>query len=121
MIFAPELAAKVLAGEKVVTRRLVKDNPRSPWWSKRCAFKPGQVFAVQPGRAKHAIGRAKVLNVRRQHLGRLEHAEARREGFEGRAAFEKAWARINGGYDPDAVVWRVEFLLLASVEESAAA
>lgn len=32
MNFKPELAAKVMSGEKTVTRRLVSENPRSPWW-----------------------------------------------------------------------------------------
>ena len=35
MIFRPELAAKVMAGEKTATRRLVSDNPR-----KRCRLTP---------------------------------------------------------------------------------
>jgi hypothetical protein len=33
--FQRELAEKVMAGEKTVTRRLVSDNPRSPWWRER--------------------------------------------------------------------------------------
>jgi len=40
VIFRPDPAAKVMAGEKTVTRRLVSVNPRSP-----CC----------PGRGKHAI------------------------------------------------------------------
>ena len=80
MIFRPELAAMVIAGEKTVTRRLCSENPRSPWWRERCALRPGQSFAVQPGRGKQSIGRARASSVQRELLGRLSDQEARREG-----------------------------------------
>jgi len=110
MHFRPELAAKVMAGEKVVTRRLVSDNPASPWFSMRCTLRPGRDYAVCPGRGKAQIGRVRVLAVRREWLGRLSDAEASREGFPDAQAFEAAFAAINGGdYDPGELVWRVEF------------
>ena len=109
MIFRAELAAKIIAGEKTVTRRLCSENPRSPWWRQRCALRPGQTFAVQPGRGKPAIARARATRVSREALGRLSDHEARREGFATADAFELAFTAINGSYDPAALVWRVEF------------
>lgn len=44
----------------------------------------------------------------------LTWAEAAREGFDSPREFEKAFAEINGTYDPEALVWRIEFELLAA-------
>jgi hypothetical protein len=107
--FQPALADLVMAGRKTATRRLVSDNPRSPWYRERCGFRVGQDFAVCPGRSKTQIGRAVVTVVARELLGYLDYADARREGFADAFAFIDAWKAINGSYDPNALVWRVEF------------
>ena len=114
MNFRPELAAKVLAGEKTVTRRLVSDNPRSPWSRARCALVVDRDYAVCPGRGKNTIGRVRILGVDQRRLGLLLDSEARAEGFADAHAFGEAWRAINGAYLPDALVWRVEFELLRS-------
>jgi hypothetical protein len=106
--FQPALAQLVLSGQKTVTRRLVSDNPRSPWWRDGCALKPGRDYAIQPGRGKTAIGRAEVVSVRRERLGDVDHAEACAEGFADQPEFARAFAAINGWYHKDAEVWRVE-------------
>ncbi len=108
MNFQPQLAQLVMAGQKSVTRRIANGNPRSPWSADGCKLKIGADYAVCPGRGKPAIGRARVLSVALVRLGHLSTEEARREGFDSPAAFEAAFARINGRYDPDAMVWRVE-------------
>ena len=64
MIFKPELAEKVLAGEKTETRRVVKDG------EVECRYVPGRDYAVQPGRGKRAIGRIYITDVRREKLKR---------------------------------------------------
>lgn len=107
MNFRHELADAVIEGRKTVTRRLVSDNPRSPWFRERCGYRVGQEFAVCPGRGKFQIGRAVVVSVERMALGRLTTASAREEGFTSVAEFEAAFAAINGSYDPHAVVWRI--------------
>lgn len=113
MNFRPELAEKVMAGDKMVTRRLVSDNPRSPWWREKCALEVGRDYAICPGRGKNAIGRVRIVRVTKQLLVRLTNAEARGEGFASAIEFEKAWTEINGGYDPQANVWRVQFEVVA--------
>ena len=108
MNFKPELAAAVMRGDKTVTRRLVSDNPRSPWWREQCGYRVGQVVAICPGRGKHAIGRAAVVSVDKMTLAVLSSSEAQAEGFRDTAEFERAWAAINGGsYNPWAIVWRI--------------
>lgn len=106
--FRPALAAAVMDGSKTVTRRLCSDNPRSPWWRERCALKPGRDYAIQPGRGRPAVGRAIVIDVRREHLGAVDETEARLEGFTDLAGFVGAFTKINGQFDPNAGVWRVE-------------
>lgn len=113
MNFRPELAQAVMAGRKTVTRRLTSRNPNSPWWDVACSLKVGRDYAVCPGRGKNAIGRVRIVNVGLRPLGRMNVREAAREGFESIAAFEEAWTVINGAYDPNALVWRVEFEVAA--------
>lgn len=108
MIFRKDLAEKVMAGRKTVTRRLVSENPNSPWWIERCRYPEGKEFTVNPGRGKLNIGRARVVSCERVVLGHPSEAEARREGFATAAEFEEGFAGINGNYDPEASVWRVE-------------
>lgn len=112
-MFRPELAALVMSGEKTVTRRLASDNPRSPWWREECKFKPGNDYAIQPGRGIPAIGRATVVSVRLERLGDIDGREAEAEGFRDLTEFVSAFTAINRFYDPDVQVWRVELRALA--------
>lgn len=113
--FRPELAAKVMAGEKTVTRRLVSDNPRSPWWHEQCAFSVGQVFAVCPGRSKPNIGHAEVVAVDLIALDPISDDEARAEGFADAAEFWEVFNTINKDADGEAFVWRIEFEALTCI------
>lgn len=121
MIFRPELVEKVLAGEKTVTRRPVKTtvngigratsqmplNLLAP-----CRYEAGKDYALQPGRGKKAVGRIRVLDVRREPLAEVDTADARREGFYGGPEFAAYWSRLYGSYDPTQLVDRIEFELL---------
>lgn len=107
MIFRDDLSRQVIDGAKTVTRRLARDNPRSPWSRERCAYRVGQSVAVCPGRGQRQIGRAVVTSVTLEPLGLLTDAEARAEGFEDVHAFVTAWTSINGKYDALALVWRL--------------
>lgn len=118
MNFRPELAAAVMAGDKTVTRRLVSDNPRSPWYRGGCSLVVGRDYAVCPGRGTNAIGRVTVTAVSRGPLGHLTDLEAQREGFADGFAFQRAFEEINGGvYDRDAEVWRVAFQVASAAQE----
>jgi hypothetical protein len=52
----------------------------------------------------------RIVDVGREMLGDIDEAEAVREGFPSVAAFGDAWKAINGSFDLDDVVWRVEFV-----------
>lgn len=121
MIFRAELAEKVLAGEKTVTRRVVKDNPRSPWWRERCWYTPGKVFTINPGRGAPNVGHARVVSLEREPLSFLRtcslldlESEARKEGFATSGEFWKTFEAINGALPGDTLVWRIEFEVIPS-------
>jgi hypothetical protein len=103
LIFRPELAEKVLAGEKTETRRPVKDGQAE------CRYAPGRDYAVQPGRTKRAIGRIAVADVRREKLGAITHESALREGFSKVRAFMDYWRKLHGYVDLEQEVWRIRF------------
>jgi hypothetical protein len=112
VIFRPELARKVLGGDKTQTRRLVSENPRSPW-GPECGYHPGGVYALQPGRGKPAVARIAVLKRWRDQLGAITHEEAVVEGFANRPEFFDAWEEINGSCDHSAAVWVLSFQLVS--------
>jgi hypothetical protein len=111
MNFRPELAQAVMAGRKTVTRRLMSDNPRSPWFRGACSLKVGQTYAVCPGRGKNAIGRVRIVAVDLIDLGTMDLDEARAEGFNSVREFFEAFHGINRGKQHDAYtpVWRIAF------------
>ena len=96
MIFKPELAEKVLDGEKTETRRIVKEDETD------CRYVPGR------GRA---IGRIAITDVRKEKLGEITHEGAVREGFPTVRAFLDYWRRLHGHVDPEQEVWMIRFEL----------
>lgn len=113
MIFTPELAEKVMRGEKTATRRLLSYNPHSPWHRRsRSNYNVGQVFAVQPGRGKRGIGKARCTAVYQQRLGEVSARDAWREGFRDLAEFHSAFKEINGPCRLLDLIWVVEFELV---------
>jgi len=114
MIFRPDLAEKVMRGEKTVTRRVCSENPRSPWFKDRCKLVVGADYAVCPGRGKNAIGRVIVRRVWKERLYlAFTNKEARLEGFATGLELRRAFAAINGELAAHTFVWRIEFEVFA--------
>lgn len=109
MLFREELAIKVARGEKTATRRLPKDNPRSPWFWRDCRYHPGYSFPVMGGFTRPAYCRAIVDRVALERLGAVNQHQAEEEGFDSVRAFFGKFKEINGCFDPNAWVWVVEF------------
>jgi hypothetical protein len=61
-----------------------------------------------------AKSEAKILILRRfgQRLGEISEEDARKEGFENRAEFMKAWTEIFGFWNPEQIIVAYEFRLL---------
>jgi hypothetical protein len=149
MIFSPLDAEKILTGKKTQTRRLVKNGEKcfdgitvsATWVHKIMGASPtdhrtwapyygkwqvGRTYAVQPGRGKKAIGRFRLLDIRREYLQDISHNDALAEGFSiehplnnygtgsvVRDAFAEFWDSINtepcGRWKDNPEVWVLEF------------
>ena len=107
MIFRPELARKIIRGEKTMTRRPIKPG------EKHCRYQEGRDYAVQPGSGKPESCRILITAVEGQALGDLTYRDARAEGFKTRDDFKMAWTEIHGRYDPAMPVWAIRFRLHA--------
>jgi hypothetical protein len=119
MLFRRELADKVLAGEKTATRRLPKDNPRSPWYWRNCRYHPGYEFPVMGGFDRPAFCRAIVDRVALERLGACTAAQAKAEGFDSVQSFFEKFEEINGYFDATAWVWVVEFHVRPGTDRTA--
>ena len=115
---------QVRSGQKTQTRRLAKETDKL-WTMEpegkapekvllrggRHRWRTGRTYAVQPGRNQKAIARIRLLDIRYELLGHISETEAQAEGYASLEAFELAWAKIHGRYDPEQPVWVLEFRL----------
>ena len=92
----------VLQGRKTQTRRIIKTD--------KAPAKSGKSLAVQPGRGKKAVCHVKVIAVRKARLGDLSKEGAQAEGYENREDFIKVWKEMYGDFNPEQMVWVIEFL-----------
>lgn len=118
MIFTPDLAEKILSGEKTQTRRrrtgANPTNARGGWVDDPCRYKVGRTYAVQPGRGQKAIARIRILSVTAEAMCDMTEADALAEGFADRQGFVDWWLERYGRgswLDP---VWRITFALASS-------
>lgn len=110
MNFQGDLAELVMAGKKTETRRLLSDNPRSPWYKRECGFKVGRDYAVCRGRGKGPqIGRIEIIKTFQQPLDEIDEAGAVAEGCADVAEYFELFEKINGALARDIRVWVVRF------------
>jgi hypothetical protein len=76
-------------GVKAVTRF---DDVRGKW---RTIYRVGNTYSVQPGRGMKAVGRIRLLDIRREDVRMISRADARSEGFEDQMEFLKVWVNIH--------------------------
>lgn len=105
MLFKPYHIPQIRSGSKTVTRRE---------WDRRHAV-PGNVYIaatemfISDDEADCYI---RASDVYRQRLGQMTDADARAEGdYEDLADFREGYERVygEGSWDPEKVVWVVEF------------
>lgn len=102
MIFGPELARKIAAGTKTMTRRPIKPG------QKECRCKIGHTYGVQSGRGKPSAHYFTVTDIREENVGRISSKDIRREGLRTHAEFFTYFERLygpkppKGTADPDA-------------------
>ena len=117
----------ILDDKKTATRRLMNpgeellDNPRRLEVNGRIKWQVGRSYAIQPGRGKKSVGRIKLLDIKKEHLGQMTTDDALAEGFASLGEFQQTWNQIHGHYDPDLPVWVVTLVKEATPEEKAKA
>jgi hypothetical protein len=112
----------VLAGTKNATSRLVKPGETALYGDNgqieavthngRDKYRVGKTYSVQPGRAKPAVGRIKLVGIKQQRVSETSTVEAAMEGFASREAFFETWRTIHGADKLNANVWLLTFELV---------
>ncbi len=101
ILFKKSYITKIINGEKTVTRR-----------PKRPMVKPGGEYNIRVSFYTHLPDRFRVMKRVQQRLGDMSHDDAIKEGFRDLDEFREEWTGIYGAYDPDQIVWVVEFQYL---------
>ena len=105
LLFKRPLLIKVLSGEKTQTRRKRRPN-----------VKVGGEYRLRKGYSWLQT-RITVTDLRRQRLGEVTPDDVRKEGFDSLEEFKEAWVGIYEGWDPDQMVWVVDFVLTETFKE----
>lgn len=103
ILFKPEHVDPIKKREKTQTRR------RGKW-----RWKVGAIHQAKLNFKKGSKPFANLLikAVREERLGDISEEDARREGYPTVEVYIDAYKRIYGGWDPDEVIWVVDFELV---------
>ncbi len=99
LLFRKSHKATILAGVKTATRR--------NWETRRA--RPGAVHQCRLQLFGEPFAHVLVDDVYRQPLGDMTEEDALREGGYSLDAFRALWLEMNDAWDPELVVWVVEF------------
>lgn len=119
MNFRPEMVDAIRERKKTQTRRLVNDNPRSPWFRGRCSYRTDRRYAICPGRGKSAVGYLELsAEPKLEVVADISEKDARLEGFESRDAFLRYFVVLNGSGILESEAWALRFRVLEMKEAS---
>ena len=100
LLFKPYHIRLILNGQKTQTRRI---------W-KKCRCRVGSVHLAKTQMlSKEYFAKLLITRVWRDWVGNISREDARKEGGYTLKGFKDIWKEINGHYDPDEVVWAIEF------------
>ena len=99
VLFKKQFIDKIRRGEKTQTRRI---------WTKS-RVKIGNVYPCQTSYFSEPFARIKVTGLWQERLGHISGRDVKAEGFNALAEFIDAWKVINGSYDPNTMVYVVQF------------
>jgi len=102
-IFKRRNLRKVLAGEKVQTRRIHKYT-----WT------IGKTYAAKDRWFSKPQGHITITRKFRQLLGDVSTQDAKKEGFSSLEEFKQEWTELHGSWNPDEIVICYEFKLTDS-------
>lgn len=100
LLFKPCHVVAILNGQKTQTRRI--------WKKVRC--KVGAIHLAKTQMlVKKYFAKLRIKKVWEERLGNLSKEDATKEGGYTPEEYVNVWKEINGDYDPDIIVWVVEF------------
>ena len=102
LLFKPEHVEPILRDEKTQTRRA---------W-KKCRVKVGNIQKAKLKLfSKDYFALLKIVGVRQEKLGNISEIDAKAEGGYTPETYRQKWTEINGDWNPDQVVYVVDFQL----------
>lgn len=101
VLFKRRLLELVLQRRKTQTRRVHKRE-----------LTPRRIYPITDRWYRKPEGFIRVTRKFYQRLGDISETEAKAEGFNSLADFQKAWKSINGEWNPDQIVVAYEFELV---------
>jgi len=103
MLFKPEHKEMILEGNKTATRRV---------W-KRPMVKVGGIYKAKLKMlSKDYFAKIKVTKLFKQGLYFMTNDDAKKEGYRNIDDFAKIWIKINGEWNPNLIVYVIEFEVL---------
>lgn len=99
ILFKQEHVPMILAGTKTQTRR----TGRRRW-------KVGSIRQAKTSYRKDSeFAQLRILAIREERLGDISEADAVAEGYANIAEYQEVFRQIYGAWEPDRVVWVIDF------------
>ncbi|MCW4049754.1 MAG: ASCH domain-containing protein [Candidatus Bathyarchaeota archaeon] len=98
LLFKSQYVTMITEGRKTQTRR-----PRNP------NLQIGQTIRLKRGYALFLPDSIQVTDIYKQHLGDMTAHDIICEGFHSHEEFQEAWMNIYGDWNPEQLVWVIEF------------
>lgn len=109
ILFKPEHVAPIIQGRKTQTRRIGKRR-----------WRIGSIHQAKLNFSKGSrpFAKLRILAVRQERLGDISEEDAKAEGYSSIEAYKEVFGRIYGWWDPDVLVWVIDFEVMPDGKES---
>ena len=105
LLFKKQFIPKIQQGKKTQTRRLKKPNT-----------KIGKTYHLRSSYRQVLPEIILITDIFQQHLGEITHQDINKEGFESLNQFTQVWREIYGLYNPEELIWVIEFQYVGNTE-----
>jgi hypothetical protein len=105
LLFKNQFLSKIRENKKTQTRRL--KQPR---------IKIGKTYNLRSSYTRVLPEKILITDIFQQYLGEISLEDIHKEGFEDLNEFIQVWREIYGNYDPEEIIWVVEFQYVGNTE-----
>jgi hypothetical protein len=105
LLFKRLFISKIREGFKTQTRRLKK--PR---------LTLGKIYNLRENYKSVLPDKILITDLFQQFLGEISQEDIHKEGFESKQQFIEVWTEIYGYYDPNDLIWVIEFQYIGTTE-----